>query len=172
MWSITPLFDQQAMLRGFEALVTAGTDAVICTHVSNVFGYILPIRAIARICRDRGVPLIVDASQSAGSIPIHMGELGADFIAMPGHKGLYGPQGTGVLLCGREGKPLLFGGTGSNSKEQSIRISSRTAWRPAPTICRAMPTSEGGPFCPPRRRGGHRPAQPAAEGAAAPGTCR
>ena len=116
----TPLFDQQAMLRGFEALVTAGTDAVICTHVSNVFGYILPIRAIARICRDRGVPLIVDASQSAGSIPIHMGELGADFIAMPGHKGLYGPQGTGVLLCGREGKPLLFGGTGSNSKEQSM----------------------------------------------------
>ena len=116
----TPLFDQPAMLQGFRELVTEGTDAVICTHVSNVFGYILPIAEIARICRERGVPLIVDASQSAGSIPIHMGELGADFIAMPGHKGLYGPQGTGVLLCASAGKPLLCGGTGSNSKEQSM----------------------------------------------------
>lgn len=116
----TPLFDQQAMLRGFQDLITEGTDAVICTHVSNVFGYILPIAEIAQLCHERGVPLIVDASQSAGSIPIHMGELGAAFIAMPGHKGLYGPQGTGVLLCGQEGKPLLYGGTGSNSREQSM----------------------------------------------------
>lgn len=116
----TPLFNQQAMLQGFRELVTEGTDAVICTHVSNVFGYILPIREIARICRQRSVPLIVDASQSAGSLPIHMGELGADFIAMPGHKGLYGPQGTGILLCSRSGEPLLRGGTGSNSKEQSM----------------------------------------------------
>ena len=116
----TPLFDQAAMVQGFRELVREGTDAVICTHVSNVFGYILPIAEIAGICRARGVPLIVDASQSAGSIPIHMGELGADFIAMPGHKGLYGPQGTGVLLCASAGKPLLRGGTGSNSKEQSM----------------------------------------------------
>ena len=116
----TALFDHEAMLRGFRDLVTEGTDAVICTHVSNVFGYILPIGEIAGICRQRGVPLIVDASQSAGSIPIHMGELGAAFIAMPGHKGLYGPQGTGVLLCGEEGKPLLYGGTGSNSREQAM----------------------------------------------------
>ena len=116
----TPLFDQPAMVRGFRDLVQEGTDAVICTHVSNVFGYILPIAEIAGICRERGVPLIVDASQSAGSLPIHMGELGAAFIAMPGHKGLYGPQGTGVLLCAGAGKPLLCGGTGSSSKEQSM----------------------------------------------------
>ena len=116
----TPLFDRQAMLRGFRDLVTEGTDAVVCAHVSNVFGFILPIREIAQICRERGVPLIVDAAQSAGSLPIHMGELGAEFIAMPGHKGLYGPQGTGVLLCRSGGKPLLCGGTGSNSKEQSM----------------------------------------------------
>ena len=116
----TPLFDHQAMLEGFRELVTEGTDAVICTHISNVFGYILPIREIAQLCRRRNVPLIVDASQSAGSLPIHMGELGADFIAMPGHKGLYGPQGTGILLCASAGMPLLCGGTGSNSKEQAM----------------------------------------------------
>ena len=116
----TPLFDQPAMIQGFRALVTEGTDAVVCTHVSNVFGYILPIQEIGQICRERGVPFIIDASQSAGSLPIHMGSLGADFIAMPGHKGLYGPQGTGVLLCTGAGKPLLCGGTGSNSKEQAM----------------------------------------------------
>ena len=116
----TPLFDHRAMLQGFRDLITEGTDAVICTHVSNVFGFILPIQEIAQICQQRGVPLILDASQSAGSIPIHMGELGADFIAMPGHKGLYGPQGTGVLLCREGGRPLLYGGTGSNSREQAM----------------------------------------------------
>ena len=116
----TPLFDQEAMVRGFQNLVTKDTDAVICTHVSNVFGYILPIASIAAVCRSQGVPLIIDASQSAGSLPIDQRLLQADFIAMPGHKGLYGPQGTGVLLCGREGLPLLYGGTGSNSRDQAM----------------------------------------------------
>ncbi len=116
----TPLFDQEAMVRGFQNLITKGTDAVICTHVSNVFGYILPIASIAAVCRSQGVPLIIDASQSAGSLPIDQRLLQADFIAMPGHKGLYGPQGTGVLLCGREGLPLLYGGTGSNSRDQAM----------------------------------------------------
>ena len=116
----TPLFDQEAMVRGFGELVTEDTDAVICTHVSNVFGFVLPIEEIAAICRQRGVPLIIDASQSAGTLPIHMGRLGAAFIAMPGHKGLYGPQGTGVLLCGQTGTPLMQGGTGSNSKDQAM----------------------------------------------------
>ena len=116
----TPLFDHAAMIRGFQDLIREGTDAVICTHVSNVFGYILPVKEIARICRERGVPFVLDAAQSAGMLPISMRELGADFIAMPGHKGLYGPQGTGVLLCAGKGEPLLCGGTGSNSKDQSM----------------------------------------------------
>ena len=103
----TPLFDAPAMVRGFEELVTPDTDAVICTHVSNVFGYLLPVEEIAGVCRRSRVPLILDASQSAGCIPIDQRTLGAAFIAMPGHKGLYGPQGTGVLLCGEEGEPLL-----------------------------------------------------------------
>jgi len=116
----TPLFDSAAMLKGFDALVNKDTSAVICTHVSNVFGFILPIEGIAKLCRARKVPLIVDASQSAGILPIDQKKLQAAFIAMPGHKGLYGPQGTGVLLCGEQGQPLLFGGTGSASKEQHM----------------------------------------------------
>lgn len=116
----TPLFDHAAMLRGFAREITEETDAVICTHVSNVFGYILPISEIAALCRERQVPLIIDAAQSAGCLPISQKELRAAFIAMPGHKGLYGPQGTGVLLCGGEGQPLLCGGTGSSSKLQRM----------------------------------------------------
>lgn len=116
----TPLFDQEAMVRGFEELISPDIDAVICTHVSNVFGYILPIQAIAALCRERGVPLILDASQSAGCLTIDQRALQAAFIAMPGHKGLYGPQGTGVLLCGGSGEPLLRGGTGSSSQDQEM----------------------------------------------------
>ena len=109
------LFDPAAVLADFEQQIIPGTAAVICTHVSNVFGFVLPIEGIARLCRARGVPLIVDAAQSAGALPLSLRELGACFIAMPGHKGLYGPQGTGLLLCADPGRPLLEGGTGVQS---------------------------------------------------------
>lgn len=117
-----PLFQEDAMIRAFDRLITPDTDAAICTHVSNVFGCILPVEAIAEICRERRVPLVLDASQSAGTIPLDMERLGAAFIAMPGHKGLYGPQGTGVLLCGDgvQTRPLLEGGTGSFSIRQEM----------------------------------------------------
>ena len=103
-------------------MIVPGIDAVICNHVSNVFGCIQPIEAVAELCRDRGVPLIVDISQSAGILPLDMERLGVAFIAMPGHKGLYGPQGTGILLCGGDGLPaaLLEGGTGSISLSQEM----------------------------------------------------
>lgn len=117
----TPLFRPGEMIAAFESAVDRGADAVICSHVSNVFGYILPLEQIAQICRRKGLPLIVDASQSAGMIPVHLQKLGAAFIAMPGHKGLYAPQGIGLLLCGREhADPILFGGTGSLSRSQEM----------------------------------------------------
>lgn len=116
-----PLFDPEAMVASFREEMTPEVSCVICTHVSNVFGYVLPIAHIAALCRERKVPLILDASQSAGCLPVHMEELGAAFIAMPGHKGLYGPQGTGLLLCGDcESVPLLEGGTGSLSQSPSV----------------------------------------------------
>ena len=115
-----PLFDPAAMLDQFRQALAQPADAVICTHVSNVFGYVLPVSDIAALCREKGVPFVLDASQSAGMLPVDMEALGASFIAMPGHKGLYGPQGTGLLLCGCEPEPLLRGGTGSQSLLQEM----------------------------------------------------
>ena len=116
-----PLFRPEQFMDAFCRQLSREVKAVICTHVSNVFGYILPIGQVADICRRQGIPLIVDASQSAGCLPVHMDELGAAFIAMPGHKGLYGPQGTGLLLCGSDcAEPILEGGTGSLSLRQTM----------------------------------------------------
>ena len=111
------LFDPEDTLRSFEQLISVRTKAVVCTHVSNVFGYVLPIEKIAALCRQKHVPLVIDASQSAGILPVSLKKTGAAFIAMPGHKSLYGPQGTGILLCSEVPKPLMAGGTGSLSKE-------------------------------------------------------
>ena len=114
------LFDWENTLTEWEKAVKKRPKAAIFTHVSNVFGYILPVEEMATLCRHYGIPFVIDAAQSAGMLPISMKELGADFIAMPGHKGLLGPQGTGILLCGRMPDPLLYGGTGSASVEQSM----------------------------------------------------
>lgn len=95
-------------------------DAAVFTQVSNVFGYILPVKEMAQLCREARVPFVVDAAQSAGTMEVRLRELGAAFIAMPGHKGLLGPQGTGLLLCGEVPKPLLWGGTGSESVRQDM----------------------------------------------------
>ncbi len=114
------LFDWENTLSEFEKALKNGADAGVFTHVSNVFGYILPVEEMASLCRHYGVPFILDAAQSAGTLPVKLGELGANFIAMPGHKGLLGPQGTGLLLCSKLPKPLMAGGTGSNSVEQNM----------------------------------------------------
>jgi len=114
------LFDPEDTLKQWEKALRQGVDAAVFTHVSNVFGYILPVAEMAALCREHGVPFIVDAAQSAGSLPVSLGEWGADFIAMPGHKGLLGPMGTGLLLCGRLPKPFMSGGTGSESQNQDM----------------------------------------------------
>ena len=114
------LFDWDDTLRAFTRALDHGAKCAVFTHVSNVFGYILPVEDMARECRKRGVPFVIDAAQSAGAVPIDFENLGADYIAMPGHKGLLGPMGTGLLLCRRLPKPLLMGGTGSDSELQSM----------------------------------------------------
>lgn len=114
------LFSPQDTLEQFEKALKTSPSAAICTYVSNVFGYVLPIKGIAALCKLYGVPLIIDASQAAGTLPVSLRQTGARFIAMPGHKGLYGPQGTGLLLCADGAQPLLFGGTGSVSVEQDM----------------------------------------------------
>ena len=112
----------QVSYDAFERLFRPNTRAVVCTHASNVTGDVLDIPRIAASAHRRGALLILDAPQTAGAIPLDMTALGAAFIAMPGHKGLYGPQGTGVLLCGKDVpvRTLLEGGTGSISTQQEM----------------------------------------------------
>ena len=114
------LFDWQDTLESFKKALMQGQDAAVFTHVSNVFGYRLPVEGLVELCRKYGVPCVVDAAQSAGHMPLSLQKLGADFVAMPGHKGLLGPQGTGILLCSSMPKPLLYGGTGNLSVQQTM----------------------------------------------------
>lgn len=114
------LFRWEELLESFRDALRAGADAAVFTHVSNVFGYILPVEAMAALCREFSVPFILDAAQSAGTLPVSMKRLGATFIAMPGHKGLLGPQGTGLLLCADQTNPLMMGGTGTQSRQQEM----------------------------------------------------
>lgn len=114
------LFDWEDTLTAFEDALKMKPAAAVFTHVSNVFGYILPVAEMAALCREKGIPFVIDAAQSAGALPVSLKALGADFIAAPGHKGLLGPMGTGLLLCGRLPDPLLAGGTGSDSIRQEM----------------------------------------------------
>ncbi len=98
----------------------ADTRLVAVTHASNVTGAVNDLGAIGDLCRKAGLPLLVDASQSAGCLPIDAEALKVDYLAFSGHKGLLGPQGTGGLYL-REGlspAPLMRGGTGSLSDRE------------------------------------------------------
>ncbi|RNC67593.1 MAG: aminotransferase class V-fold PLP-dependent enzyme [Desulfuromonadales bacterium] len=99
------------------AAIRPTTRLVALAHCSNVTGAIQPIGEVAAVARQTGALLLVDAAQSAGVIPIDAPALGIDLLAAPGHKGLLGPQGTGVLYLadGVEFEPLLVGGTGGFS---------------------------------------------------------
>ena len=115
------LFDTEANLNAFKKSITGQTTLAVCTHMSNVFGFILPVKEIDDLCYMKGIPLIIDASQSAGSIGVKLSDLRATrAICMPGHKGLYGPQGTGILICkdGHKFNTIIEGGTGSVSAEE------------------------------------------------------
>ena len=90
----TRLFDAADTLADFEAKIK-DAELVVCTHVSNVFGYVLPVYEIGELCRARSVPFIVDASQSAGVLDVDFRRLGAAFVAMPGHKALFRSAGNG-----------------------------------------------------------------------------
>src|SRR5207248_4971389 len=87
---------------------------------SNVTGVLLPVKEMAAIAAESSVPFVVDASQSVGHIPLSLPAIGATAVAMPGHKGMLGPTGTGVLYItpGVELEPLMRGGTGSESESE------------------------------------------------------
>ncbi|MEX2186793.1 MAG: aminotransferase class V-fold PLP-dependent enzyme [Pirellulales bacterium] len=106
---------------GVRAALGAKTKLVVLTHASNVTGTIQPVADIARIAHERGALVLVDAAQTLGYLPVHVGELGVDLLAAPGHKGLLGPLGTGLLYlrAGVENKlrSLTQGGTGTQSDQ-------------------------------------------------------
>ena len=103
----------------FEKLITADTKAVVCTHASNLTGNALDLPRIAELAHAKSALLIVDASQTAGALPIDMTAMGIDVLCFTGHKGLMGPQGTGGLCVrpGLELRPFKRGGSGVHSYE-------------------------------------------------------
>ena len=111
--------DKQGRVRyeDFASLFLPNTKAVICTHASNLTGNMLDLACIAAMAHEHGALLVVDASQTAGAVPIDMTAIGVDVLCFTGHKGLMGPQGTGGLCIrpGVEIRPLLRGGSGVHS---------------------------------------------------------
>ncbi|MDP6923459.1 MAG: aminotransferase class V-fold PLP-dependent enzyme [Candidatus Scalindua sp.] len=107
-------------LNSLEEQITPQTKMVVINHASNVNGVIQPLSAIGRICREKELLLLVDASQSAGSIPIDIEECNIDLLAFTGHKGLLGPLGVGGLFVGERIllEPIIEGGTGFASEQE------------------------------------------------------
>ncbi|MGI6126709.1 MAG: aminotransferase class V-fold PLP-dependent enzyme [Planifilum sp.] len=102
-----------------ERAIQRETRLIVATHGSNVTGAVMPVEEIGALARKRGVRFLVDAAQTAGNLPIDVETMGIDMLAFPGHKGLYGPQGTGGLYVNPEVSlsPLIQGGTGSRSEQ-------------------------------------------------------
>ena len=107
-------------MEDFAALIRPNTRAIVCTHASNLTGNMVDVAAVGNIAKEHGLLLIVDASQTAGTVPIDMEAMGIDILCFTGHKGLMAPQGTGGL-CIREGvevRPFKVGGSGVHSYDQ------------------------------------------------------
>lgn len=108
----------QEFLRGIESAILPSTKLIVVTHGSNLTGTILPLEKISEIVKKHQIKFMVDASQTAGYYPVDIPALHIDLLAFPGHKSLYGPQGTGGLYIHPELElvPLLHGGTGGYSE--------------------------------------------------------
>ena len=109
--------------RDVEAAILPSTRLIALNHASNVCGTLLPVAEVGQIARQRGLPLLVDAAQTAGAYPLNVAESCIDLLAFPGHKGLFGPPGIGGLYIGdrvplESLAPLVHGGTGSRSERE------------------------------------------------------
>ena len=105
-------------------MIRPETRLVMVTHGSNVCGSIMPVKEIGKICRERNILYAIDASQTAGSVAVDMEGFKADAVIMPGHKGIMGPQGIGIVLLSdsmaEKMNPIILGGTGSYSDSERM----------------------------------------------------
>lgn len=116
-------FDETELLNNFTSLIKNNTKAIVCTFSNNVFGCVLPIEKIGKICKERGIVFIIDASQGAGLFDIDLKRDKIDILCTSGQKSLYGPMGSGLLIFNDESllnnkfklNSVTEGGTGSKS---------------------------------------------------------
>ncbi len=116
---------EEDILRGINRLVKPETAMIIATHQSNIVSCTEPIAAMGDFCRRRNIKLIVDGAQSGGHLPIDVGKMNITALCLPGHKGLYGVQGAGLLLLSEtveagEFATLLEGGSGIHSLDPAM----------------------------------------------------
>lgn len=109
--------DAQILKNSFEKLIDKNTKMIICTHASNVTGKISPIKELSELCKKYNLIFCVDAAQTAGLLKINMEKDCIDILCCPGHKALFGPTGTGLLIINKniDLSPIIYGGTGSLS---------------------------------------------------------
>lgn len=116
-------FDSQGFIDpdDIKKKIKKNTKLVVVNQASNVIGTIQPVKEIGHLCREKGVTFLIDASQSAGKIPINMKEMNIDVVAFTGHKSLLGPTGIGGLYVGPEANIRITraGGTGVRSTQRT-----------------------------------------------------
>lgn len=113
----------ESVILRLEKLVRVNTRAIVCAHASNICNITAPIEAIGEFCRHRGIAFIVDGAQSAGLYDIDLSRTCIDFLCAPGHKGLYGPQGCGIMVVGSRFEnlhTLVEGGSGIHSLDDHM----------------------------------------------------
>ncbi len=120
-YSVAEVFeeDNDKTVDSFRNAINENTRLCVCTCASNVFGTKIPFERICALCHQYGILCCVDAAQGAGIIPIDLSDSSIDYLCIAGHKGLYGPMGTGAIIINCDTIPdsLIEGGTGSNSAD-------------------------------------------------------
>lgn len=113
----------EAILSELQKKIQPHTRALICAHVPNLANNAIPVAEIGAFCHKHGVIFILDGAQSAGHLPICVDAMHVDILCVPGHKGLYGPQGCAMMIFGQNcpiGAPLTEGGSGIHSLDLSM----------------------------------------------------
>ncbi len=116
------LYDDDETVDAYRRAIRPETKMLVATAASNLLGRRLPVRRLGALAKERGLIFTVDAAQAAGNQPLSLEQDGIDILCAPGHKGLYGPQGSGVMvLSGRVfPEPLMAGGSGNLSLQEHM----------------------------------------------------